>query len=80
MAHPILIDRDELKAIVQEALREALRELKSDMKPLAKESLHELLQEQHRSNFSEKSLSQDQFDTLLNETSARYKNVWKALA
>ncbi len=39
------ISRDELKALVQEAVRAALLDLKSDLKPLVREAVRELLQE-----------------------------------
>ncbi len=39
------ISRDELKALVQEAVRAALLDMKSDLKPLVREAVRELLQE-----------------------------------
>jgi lipoate-protein ligase A len=60
----ITLTRDELKALIKEAVKEALTEMLK-----------------HPSNSAPKSvLSDKQFESLLNETSERYKEVWKALA
>ncbi len=74
------ISRDELKALVQEAVRAALLDMKSDLKPLVREAVRELLQESNGETMVKKNLSLTQFEALLIETSEHYKAVWKALS
>ncbi len=60
----IMLTRDELKSLIKEAVKEALTEMLKQPSNSAPKSV----------------LSDKQFESLLNETSERYKEVWKALA
>lgn len=71
------ISRDELKALVQEAVRAALLDLKSDLKPVVREAVRELLQESNDATNTERDQKVNQ---ILEAHLVRYRKVWEALA
>jgi hypothetical protein len=77
MANQITIDRDELKSLVKELMREVITE----NKPLLKDIIAETAHEQGSNGASPKVyVSSERFDALLEESLVRYEKVWKALA